>query len=88
MILQTKHQPSKPCGFRKEDVLCVPELRICKTRGHWGGAGDNLNKLVVCTLCNATNQLSKALGLMASDEQIFSCFSLYEPYMSYLVKVH
>ena len=31
VMLHTKYQCSRPCGFRQEDFLCFPYISLCKT---------------------------------------------------------
>ena len=33
----TKHTGSMPSGFRQEDFLCFPYIRLCKTCDPWVG---------------------------------------------------
>ena len=64
MILHTKYQGSRPCGFRQEDFFHVaPYVNLCKTcapeAGHFWPQGYNLNKLGRGPLGDATYQISK-----------------------------
>ena len=51
MMLHTKYQSSRPCGFREEDFFHVARyISLCKTceprgQGHFSPLGYNLNKL-------------------------------------------
>ena len=73
MMLHTKYQGSRPCGFRQEDFFYVsPYISLCKACDPWGvvifgprGLPDD-----------ASYQISRDLGLVVSDKKIFSCFSL------------
>ena len=65
MMLHTKYQGSRPCGFRQEDFF--------EGGGHFWPQGYNLNKLGRSPLSDATYQISKL------SEKIFSCCSLYKP---------
>ena len=48
MMLHTKHQGSRPCGFREEDFFVFPYIRLCKTCDPKGepifGLGHNLKQ--------------------------------------------
>ena len=51
MMLHTKYQGSRPCGFRPEDFfMFLPILvyvkHVTPGRGHFWPQGHNLNKLV------------------------------------------
>ena len=65
MMLHTKYQGSRPCGFTQEDFLRFPlYLSLCETFDTRGGAlfwpqGYNLNKLGSGPLGDATYQLSR-----------------------------
>ena len=50
MLLSTKYQGSRPCGFRQEDVFMFPYISLyikCDPSGqaHFWPQGHNLNKL-------------------------------------------
>ena len=38
MMLQTKYQGSRPCGFRQEDFFTFPHISVCLTCDPRGGA--------------------------------------------------
>ena len=65
MMLHTKYQGSRPCGFRQKYFFHgSPYISLCETCDPWGGAifgprWDNLNKLVRSPLGNATYQISR-----------------------------
>ena len=64
-MLFTKYQGFRHSGYRLEDTLSCPYVRICKTCGAHPGAGafcsygHNLNKLRKDPLNDATYQLSR-----------------------------
>ena len=93
MMLQTKYQGSRPCGFRQESFSRFPYISLCKTSrpraypfsapGTWEGDpfwpnGDNLNKLSRGQLGDVTYQISSLYAFVVSDKKIFSCL----PYIS------
>ena len=49
MMLHTKYQDYRPCGFRQEDFFMFPYISLCKKcdpgAGHFWPQGYNLNKL-------------------------------------------
>ena len=64
MLLHTKHQDSRPCGFRQEDFfmflhILVYVKHVTPGRGHFWPQGHNLNKLVMGPEGDATYQTSK-----------------------------
>ena len=63
MILHTKYQGSRPCGFRQDFFMLLPILAYVKHvtlgRGHFWPLGYNLNKLGRGPLGDATYQISK-----------------------------
>ena len=76
MMLQTKYQGSKPCGFRQENFTFCPieaYIKLVITRaGHFWPQGYNLNKLgrgPVGVMLNINS-----LGLLVSDKKIFPRF--------------
>ena len=62
MMLYTKYQGSRPCGFRKEDFSCFPYIRLSKIcdpgRAHFWPQGHILNNLGRGPLGDATYQKS------------------------------
>ena len=87
MMLHTKYQGSRPCGFRHEVFFSrFPYKSLFKTfdpkRGHFWPKGYNLNKLGRGPLGDATYMLhtkyqeSRPCGFRQED---FSTFSLYKP---------
>ena len=48
MMLHTKYQSSRPCGFRQEDCSMLPYISLCKTcdpcEAIFGPQEHNLNK--------------------------------------------
>ena len=67
MMLHTKYQGSRPCGFRKEDFSCFSYISLCKTCDPREGAIFGLNNF-------GRDALDGALGLMVSDKKIFQVF--------------
>ena len=64
MMLHTKIQDSRPCGFRQEDFfMFLPKLVYVKyvtpRRDHFWPQGHNLNKLFRGPQGDATYQISK-----------------------------
>ena len=65
MLLHTKYEGSRPCGFRQEDFLMfLPILVYVKhvtpaAVSFFGPKGHNLNKLVRGPQGDATYQISK-----------------------------
>ena len=64
MILHTKYQGSRPCGFRQEELFHVaPYISLCKHVTQGGAIflpqSYNLNKLDRGLLGDATYQISK-----------------------------
>ena len=64
MMLHTKYQGSRPCGFRQEDFfMFLPILvyvkHVTPGRGHFWPQGHTLNKLVRGPQGDATYQISK-----------------------------
>ena len=63
MMLHTKYQGSRTCGFR-QDFSCFPYISLCKTCDPPGWAyfwpkGDNLDKLGRSSLDDATYQIPR-----------------------------
>ena len=63
MILHTKYQGSRPCGFRQEDFVMLLPIQayvkhVTPMAGHFWPQGYNLNKLDI-GLGDATYQISK-----------------------------
>ena len=82
MMLHTKYQDSRPCGFRHKEFFMFSLNKPVKhmTPGWRGGGGGlahlwpqryNLIKLCRGPLDDATYQNIKALGLLVSDKNIF-----------------
>ena len=64
MMLHTKYQGSRPCGFRQKDFfmflpISVYVKHVTPGAGHIWPQGHNLNKLVRGPQGDATNQISK-----------------------------
>ena len=64
MVLHTKYQGSRPCGFRQKDVfmffpILVYVNHVTPGRGHFWPKGHNLIKLVRGLQGDATYQISK-----------------------------
>ena len=65
MMLHTKYQGPRPCGFRQEDFMCVfPYISQCKTCDPPGVCNfwpqwHDLNKFVRDSLGDATYQTSR-----------------------------
>ena len=64
MLLRSKYQGSRPCGFRQEDFfMFLPILvyvkHVTPGRGHFWPTGHNLNILVRGPQGDATYQTSK-----------------------------
>ena len=64
MMLHTKYQGSRPCGFRQEDCLMFHPIvatvkHMAPGRGHFWPHELNLNKLGRSPLGGATYQLSR-----------------------------
>ena len=64
MMLHTKYQGARPCGFRQEDFFTFPYISQCKTCDPAGRAifqpqGYNLNKLDRGALGDAAYQISR-----------------------------
>ena len=84
MMLRTKYQGSRPCGFRQVDLfMFLPILvyvnHVILGAGHFWPKGHNLIRLVRGPPGDATYQISKqVLGLMVSDKKIF----YVSPYIS------
>ena len=92
MMLHTKYEGSRPCGFRQEDFFMVfPIQAYVKHVNPWASQfwpqGYNLNKLGRGSLDDATTRHRalifgtniKVQCLVVSDKKIFSWFSLYKP---------
>ena len=83
MMLHTKYEGSRYCGFRQEDFFIVFPIQAYVKHVNPGASqfwpqGYNLNKLGRGSLDDATTNI-KALCLVVSDKKIFSWFSLYKP---------
>ena len=64
MMLHTKYQGSRPCGFEQEDCFMFLPIsayvkHVSPERGHFWPLGHNLNKLGRGPLGNATYQISR-----------------------------
>ena len=64
MMLHTKYQGSRPCGFRQEDYFMFLLLNayvkhVTPGWGHFWPKGHNLNKLGRGLLGDATYQISR-----------------------------
>ena len=64
MMLRTKYQGSRQCGFRQEDFFYVcPFISLCKTCdprvGPFLAQGNDLNKFGRCLLGDAIYQISR-----------------------------
>ena len=64
MMLHTKYQGSRPCGFRQEDrFMFLPILvyvkHVTPRQGHFWPQGHNLNELGRGPQGDATYQISK-----------------------------
>ena len=92
MMLHTKYEGSRPCGFRQEDCFMVFPIQAYVKHVNPGASqfwpqGYNLNKLDRGSPDDATTRHRalifgtniKALCLVVSDKKIFSWFSLYKP---------
>ena len=69
MMLHTKYQGSRPCGFRQEFFFHLsPYISLCKTcdlrQGHFWPPGHNLNKLGRSPLGDATYQFKLVQAFM------------------------
>ena len=79
MMLHTRYQGSRPCGFRQEAISYFPYRGLCKTfdprAGHFWSQGHNLNKLRRSLLH------TKYQGSMPNGFRQEECimFSLYKP---------
>ena len=62
MMLHTKYQGSRPCGFRLEDCSCFLYIDLVKNvtsgMGQFWPQGHNFNKLCRGALDDATYQIS------------------------------
>ena len=57
MMLQTKHQGSRPRGFRQEDFFMFSHINLCPPgRAHILPQWHNLNEFGTGPLGDATNQ--------------------------------
>ena len=68
MMLHTKYQGSRHCGFRQEDFFsCFPYISLCKICDHQArpnlAPGHNLNRLSRGPLDDATYQISRLMAL-------------------------
>ena len=64
MMLHTKYQGSRPCGFRQEDFFMFLPIKayvkpVTQRRGHFWPQGYNLNKFGRGLLDNTTYQESR-----------------------------
>ena len=62
MMLHTKYQDSRPCGFRQEDFFIFPYISLCKKcdppgAGAYLAQGNNLSKLDRGPLGDASYQI-------------------------------
>ena len=74
MILHTKYQGSRPCGFRQADVFMFLPIKayvkpVTPEAGHFWPKGYNLNKLIRDSLDDTTyqNQGSRPCGFRQED---------------------
>ena len=78
MMLHTKYQCSRPCGFRQEECFMFYHISLCKTydtgRVHFWPQGHDLSKLGRGPRGDGYISNIKTLGNMVSDKKIFSCF--------------
>ena len=83
MMLHTKYQGSRPCGFRQEEFFMFPYVSHCKTCDPQGRAildprgivGTNLVK-VHYKMLHTKHHGSRSCGFRQED---FFMFSLYKP---------
>ena len=75
MMLHTKYQGSRPCGYRQEDFHCFPYLSLCKTCDPRGGSfwpqEQNLNKHGRAPLDDASYQISTLETLWFQTRRFF-----------------
>ena len=80
MMLQTKYQGSRPCGFRKEDLSCFPLISLCiafdPEQGHFWSQGYNMNKHGRGQLVDATYQISQHKGVWFQTRRFFHVFPI------------
>ena len=77
MMLHTKYQGSRPCGFRQEDLFM---FALCKTfdpRAIFLPQGYNLNKLGRGPLGDATYKISRFLALWFQKRRFFHICPIY-----------
>ena len=84
MILHTKYQGSRLCGFRQVDFFMMLPIKayvkpVTPEVGPLLAQGYNLNKCGRGLLDDTYIPKVKALGLVVSDKKIFSCCSQYKP---------
>ena len=91
MMLHTKYEGSRPCGFRQDFFMVFPIQAYVKhvnpVASQFWHERYNLNKLGRGSLDDATTRHRalifgtniKALCHVVSDKKIFSWFSLYKP---------
>ena len=72
MMLHTKYQGSRPCGFRQEDFFMFPPILVyvkhmTPGRSHFWPQGHNLNTLVRGPQGDATYQIPRPYGFRQED---------------------
>ena len=67
---------SSPCGFRQEDISCIPYLSLCKTCdpgvGSFWAPGHNLNKRNIGLLDDAPYQMSRLFPFFSQNSLCFN----------------
>ena len=76
MMLHTKYQGSRPCGFRQEDIFMFLPIKayvklVTLRRGHLWPQGYNLNKLGRGLLDDTTYQKSWLYALWFQTRRFF-----------------
>ena len=63
MMLHTKYQGSRPCGFREEDFSYFPNILLCRT----------------CKPRDATHKISRLYALLFKTRRFFMTCKTCEP---------
>ena len=84
MMLQTKYQGSRHCGFRQEDFFMFLPIKayvkhVTPEAGPFLAPGLKFEHTWYRSTGYYYIPNIKTLGLVVSDKQIFSCCSLYKP---------
>ena len=83
MMLHTKYQGSRPCGFRREVFFMYLPIKanvkhVTPEAGPFLAQGYNLNKLGIGLLDDTTNQISRPKALWFQTRRFFHV----APYLS------